>query len=117
MGVDTRDLREISVTRVARSFDASDIEQAIARALERRNGLGETANLALTFDRTPGDIRLDAANSGALSPIAVRFESRNNRFDVTFETSNDAGTARSRRWKRPCWRVASSAAKSSNPPM
>src|SRR5690242_4938791 len=33
IGVDTRDLREISVTRQARSFDASDIEQAVARAL------------------------------------------------------------------------------------
>jgi flagellar basal body P-ring formation protein FlgA len=93
IGVTTGDLREISVTRVARSFEASDIEQAIARALERRNGLGEAANLALSFDRTPGDIRLDAANSGALSPVAVRYESRNNRFDVTFEISNDAGTA------------------------
>src|SRR5690242_17371113 len=37
IGVDTRDLRQISVTRQARSFDAGDIEQAVARALERRN--------------------------------------------------------------------------------
>src|SRR5262249_44949114 len=41
IGVDTRDLREISVTRQARSFDTSDIEQAVARALERRKGLGD----------------------------------------------------------------------------
>src|SRR6185295_18655033 len=59
IGVDTRDLREISVTRQARSFDTSDIEQAVARALERRNGLGDAANISITFDRTPGDIRLD----------------------------------------------------------
>ena len=93
IGVATGDLREISVTRLARTFEASDIEQAIARALERRNGLGDAANLTLTFDRAPGDIRLDAANSGALSPFAVRYEPRNNRFDVTFEISNEAGTA------------------------
>jgi flagellar basal body P-ring formation protein FlgA len=93
IGVDTRDLREISVTRQARSFDASDIEQAVARALERRNGLGDAGNISLTFDRTPGDIRLDAANSGALNPVAVRYEPRNNRFDVTFEISNEAGLA------------------------
>ena len=93
IGVDTRDLREISVTRQARSFDTSDIEQAVARALERRNGLGDAANISLTFDRTPGDIRLDASNSGALNPVAVRYEPRNNRFDVTFEISNEAGLA------------------------
>ena len=91
IGVDTRDLREISVTRRARSFETSDIEQAIARALERRNGLGEAANIALTFDRTPGEIRLDAANSGALNPVSVRYDPRNNRFDVAFEISNEAG--------------------------
>jgi flagella basal body P-ring formation protein FlgA len=93
IGVDTRDLRELSVTRQARSLDASDIEQAVARALERRSGLGEAANISLTFDRASGDIHLDAANTGALNPVAARYEPRNNRFDVTFEISNEAGLA------------------------
>ena len=93
IGVDTRDIREISVTRQARSFEPSEIEQAIARALERRNGLGDAANISVSFDRAPGEIRLDAANSGALTPISVRYEPRNTRFDVTFEIANDAGLA------------------------
>jgi len=93
IGVDAKGLREISVTRQARSFDAADIEQAVARALERRNGLGDAANISLTFDRAPGDIRLDAANSGALTPVVVRYEPRHNRFDVTFEIANEAGLA------------------------
>lgn len=93
IGVDTKDLREISVTRQARSFEIGDIEQAVARALERRNGLGDAGNISLTFDRTPGDIRLDAANTGALNPVTVRYEPRSNRFDVTFEISNEAGLA------------------------
>src|ERR1700712_222222 len=38
IGVDTRDLKEISVTRLARSIDGKDIEAQIGRALERRNG-------------------------------------------------------------------------------
>src|SRR5215470_7886818 len=91
IGVDTRNLREISVTRQARSFDASEIEQAVARALERRNGLGDAANISLTFDRAPTDLRLDAANSGALNPVAARYEPRTTRFDVTFEISNESG--------------------------
>jgi flagellar basal body P-ring formation protein FlgA len=91
IGVTTRGLREVSVTRLARTLEAREIELAIARALERRNGLGEAANLALTFDRDPGDIRLDATNSGAPQPLIVRYEPRNTRFDVTLEISNEAG--------------------------
>ena len=93
IGVDTRNLREISVTRQARSVEASDIEQAVAQALERRNGLGDAANLRLTFDRAPDDIRLDATHSGALHPAIVRYDSRTTRFDVTFEIANESGLA------------------------
>src|SRR3954447_9942571 len=92
IGVDARDLKEISVTRLARTIDSKDIEAQVARALERRNGLGDAANLALTFDRDPGDIRLDASNTGNMQATAVRYDSRNTRFDVTFEIANDGGT-------------------------
>jgi flagella basal body P-ring formation protein FlgA len=93
IGVNTRDIREISVTRLARTLEGKEIEAQVARALERRNGLGEAANLSLTFDRDPGDIRLDASNSGNMQPMAVRYDPRNTRFDVTFEISSDSGAA------------------------
>jgi flagella basal body P-ring formation protein FlgA len=93
IGVDTKGLREISVTRLARTLESKEIELAIARALERRNGLGDAQNISVTFDRDPGDLRLDAANAGSLQPAAIRYEPRNTRFDVTFEISNDAGLA------------------------
>jgi flagella basal body P-ring formation protein FlgA len=93
IGVDTRDLKEISVTRLARTVEGRDIEQQVARALERRNGLGDAANLTLTFDRDPGDIRLDAVNTGALQPTTVRYEPRSTRFDVSFEIANETGSA------------------------
>ncbi|MBR0696255.1 flagellar basal body P-ring formation chaperone FlgA [Bradyrhizobium lablabi] len=93
IGVDTRDLKEITVTRLARTLDTAEIERQVAHALERRQGLGDAANIALTFDRDSGDIRLDASYGGTMQPIAVRYEPRGNRFDVTFEISNDAGAA------------------------
>ena len=93
IGVSTKGLREITVTRLARTLDHNEIQTAIARALERKNGLGDAANLALTFDRDPGEIRLDAGHSGELRPLTVRYDTRNTRFDVTLEISNDAGTA------------------------
>ena len=93
IGVDTRDLKSISVTRLARTLEGKDIEQQIARTLERKNGLGDAANLNLTFDRDPGDVRLDASNTGGMQATIVRFDPRNGRFDITFEIANDSGTA------------------------
>jgi flagella basal body P-ring formation protein FlgA len=90
IGVDTKDLKSISVTRLARTLDAKDIETQVARALERRNGLGDAANLSLTFDRDVQTVQLDASNSGALQPASVRYEPRSGRFDVSFEIVNDA---------------------------
>ena len=93
IGVDARDLKEISVTRLARTLESRDIEFAVAHALERRNGLGDAANLSLTFDRDAGDVRLDASNSGAMQPASVRYDTRNGRFDVTLEISNEGNAA------------------------
>jgi hypothetical protein len=39
----------------------------------------------LTFDRDVRDVRLEASNTGALQPVAARYEPRNGRFDVSFE--------------------------------
>src|ERR1700745_3596062 len=67
IGVDTRDLKEISVTRLARTLDAKDIESQVAHAIEHRGGLGDAANLSLTFDRDVQDLRLEATNTGAMA--------------------------------------------------
>ena len=93
IGVDTKDLKAISVTRLARRIEPTEIEREVARALERRGGLGEAANLSLTFDRDVQTLQLDAANNGALQPAAVRYDSRSGRFDVSFEIANDINAA------------------------
>jgi len=90
IGVDTKDLKAISVTRLARTLDARDIELQVARALERRSGLGEAANLSLTFDRDVQTLQLDASNTGNMQPVSARYEPRSGRFDVSFEIANDA---------------------------
>src|SRR5216683_1179123 len=90
IGVDTRDISTISVTRLARTLEGRDIELQVARALEHRSGLGDAANLSLTFDRDVQDLRLDASNTGAMQAAVIRYEPRNNRFDVTFEIANDS---------------------------
>src|SRR5215475_2237932 len=89
IGVDTRDIKEVTVTRLARNVDAKDIQDAVAHAIEHRGGLGDAANLSLTFDRDVQDMHLDAYNTGAMQPVAVRYDSRTTRFDVSFEIGND----------------------------
>src|SRR6266851_8639689 len=96
IGVDTRDISAISVTRLARTLEGRDIELQVARALEHRGGLGDAANLSLTFDREVQDLKLEASNSGAMQVSSSRFEPRNNRFDVSFEIAGDSGSAPTR---------------------
>lgn len=96
IGVDTRDIRDISVTRSSRALSSKDIETQVAKALERRNGLGEAANLAITFERDLRDIQLDASNTGDMKATAVRYDARNGRFDVLFEILGDSNATPTR---------------------
>ena len=96
IGVDTRNIKEVTVTRLARNVDAKDIQDAVAHAIEHRGGLGDAANLSLTFDRDVQDMHLDAINTGAMQPVSVRYDGRSARFDVTFEIGNDVNAAPTR---------------------
>jgi flagella basal body P-ring formation protein FlgA len=93
IGVTTGDIKEVTVTRLARTLETKEIELQVARAIEHRGGLGEAANLKLTFDRDMQDVRLDASYSGAMQMVAARFDSRNSRFDVSFEIANEGAAA------------------------
>src|ERR1700761_5977883 len=96
IGVDTRDIKSVTVTRLARTIDAKEIESQVAHAIEHRGGRGDAANLNLTFDRDVQDVRLEAQNNGPLQPVQVRYEPRGGRFDVTFEIGNDTSNTHTR---------------------
>ena len=92
IGVDTKDIKAISVTRLSRPLPAREIELKVAHALEHRSGLGDAANLALTFDRDVRDIQLEASNTGTMEPVSTRYDPRSGRFDISFEIGNESGT-------------------------
>jgi flagella basal body P-ring formation protein FlgA len=96
IGVDTRDIKAVSVTRLARTIESKEIESQVARALEHRNGLGDAANLSLTFDRDVQDVRLEAWINGAVQPVSARYEPRSGRFDVSFEIASDTNNSRTK---------------------
>ncbi len=93
IGVMTGDVKEVQVTRLARTLASKDIENAVAAALERRFGLGDAGNITVTFDRSVAEMRLDASNTGALLPAATRYDARSGRFDIVFEIANDSNPA------------------------
>jgi flagellar basal body P-ring formation protein FlgA len=96
IGVNTRDIKSVSVTRLARTLEGKEIESQVAHVLEHRSGLGDAANLSLTFDHDVQDVRLEASNNGSLQLVTMRFEPRSGRFDVTFEIASDVSSARTR---------------------
>ncbi len=93
IGVMTGDIKEVQVIRLARTLANKDLETAVATALERRFGLGDAANITVTFDRGIADMRLDASNTGTLQPVATRYDARSGRFDIAFEINNDNNPA------------------------
>jgi flagellar basal body P-ring formation protein FlgA len=96
IGVLTRDIKSVTITRLARTIEKKEIVSRVTRALEHRSGLGDAENIDVTFDRDVQDVRLDAWNNGDLQPASVYYERRTGRFDVAFEINNDSNSARTK---------------------
>lgn len=90
IGVMTGDIKQVTVTRLARTITAKQIERAVAHALAHRGSLGNGANLSLTFDCDLQDLHLPASDTGAMNVASVSVERGSGRFDITFAIANDA---------------------------
>jgi flagella basal body P-ring formation protein FlgA len=93
IGVDTRDIKEVTVTRLARVVPAKEIERTLVDMLQRRHGLGDAGNLTVTFDRDLETQTLPATYEGGLQLLAERYDPRSGRFDVSYQIEGVAGTA------------------------
>jgi flagella basal body P-ring formation protein FlgA len=89
IGVDTKDIKAVTVTRLSRAIDAKEIQSQVAHALEHRGGLGDAANLTLTFDRDLQDIQIDSCYTGTVQPVTAKVDPRSGRFDVTFDVGSE----------------------------
>jgi flagella basal body P-ring formation protein FlgA len=85
LGLDTRGLAEIVVTRASSSISAKDFETRVVRALAGQHGLPDAMNLTVIFDSEPRTLQVEP-NSGDLRVSRLAFEPRTGRFDVSFET-------------------------------
>ncbi len=92
IGVETRGLRDVTVTRAGRTLPVNDIESIVAQSLAQRMSVADPASLTVTYDREVQPLQLDVAYSGAPTPVAARVDQRG-RFDITLEFAGDGSVA------------------------
>ncbi len=90
IGLDTRGLAEVEVTRASRSITSKDVEARIVRALAGQYGLADAKSLTVTFDNEMRTLQIEAGVSAELRIARLVFEPRTGRFDVSFELPGSA---------------------------
>jgi len=94
IGIDTRGLTEVIVTRASRAITGQEIAARIARVLEGQYGLGEARNIQISFDRDVRTIHVEAGAIGSLQVISLFYNPRTNGFDAVFDLPASAA------WRR-----------------
>ncbi len=85
VGLDSRGLSEVAVTRAARAITAKDVEARILLALAGKYGLPDSSNLAVVFDNEVRTLVVEASATSELAVAHLSYEPRTTRFDVAFE--------------------------------
>jgi flagella basal body P-ring formation protein FlgA len=90
IGIDTRGLADVIVTRASRAITPQDISGSIAQALAGQYGFGEAHNIFVKFDGEVRTLQVEASLTGALQVLALSFDPHTARFDVTFDLPSSA---------------------------
>jgi flagellar basal body P-ring formation protein FlgA len=90
IGLDTRGLAEVVVTRASRQITGKEIEVRIVRALAGQSGLPDAANLTVTFDNEIKPLQVEAAITAELRIARLGYDPRSGRFDISFELPGSA---------------------------
>jgi flagella basal body P-ring formation protein FlgA len=90
LGLDTRGLSEVAVTRAARAITAKDVEARILLALAGKYGLPESGSLAVAFDNEVRTLTVEAGATSELTVTQLSYEPRTTRFDIAFALPGSA---------------------------
>jgi flagella basal body P-ring formation protein FlgA len=94
IGIDTRGLDEVVVTRASRVIAVPEIAAQVAHVLAQQYGLGEARNLSVRFERDVHTLQVEASSRGALKATRVYYDPRTARFDITFDLDGSASMQR-----------------------
>ncbi len=90
IGIDTRGLAEVIVTRASRAITPREISAQVTHALAGQYGLGAAADIAVSFDQAVRTLHIEADATGELEVLALAYDPRSARFDVTFDLPSSA---------------------------
>jgi flagellar basal body P-ring formation protein FlgA len=85
IGIDTHGLAEVVVTRASRAISPRDISARIAQALAGQYGFGNARNILVNFDGDVRTLQVEPNATGELQVLALSYDPRTTRFDVTFD--------------------------------
>src|SRR5262249_25046822 len=126
IGIDTRGISEVVVTRASRAVTAQETAAAIAKALETQYGLGEARNISVEFDRDARTLNVEPNISGELQVMSLTY---NRRTSISTQRSTcrrarpctgkrpTTRAVRSRQSTPSLWIIRSSMASFSRPPI
>jgi flagella basal body P-ring formation protein FlgA len=91
IGVDTRGLSEVTVTRMSRAIGTKEIQDYLAQIIAARHGLRDPENLSVTFDREFRTIHVEPSAAPDLNVSRLAFDTRSGRFDAVLEIGASPG--------------------------
>jgi flagella basal body P-ring formation protein FlgA len=84
IGIDTRGISEVIVTRASRAITSQEISGRVANALAGQYGFGEAHNILVNFDRDVRTLQVEPDLTGELQVLSLSYDPRTTHFDVTF---------------------------------
>ncbi len=90
VGLDTRGIDEVLVTRASRAISVKEIEARLIRALAAQYGLADTTDLAIAFEHEVRTLYVEPSAHAELAPSRLSYDPRSRRFDAVLELTGAA---------------------------
>ncbi|HTZ03264.1 MAG TPA: flagellar basal body P-ring formation chaperone FlgA [Xanthobacteraceae bacterium] len=90
IGIDTHGLSEVVVTRASRAISPREISSRIAQALSGQFGFGGTHDILVNLDGDVRALQVEANATGELRVMALSYDPRTARFDITLDLPGSA---------------------------
>jgi len=84
IGINTRGLTEVVVTRASRAIPAQEISHRVAQALSGQYGFGDPHDILITFDHDVRTLQVEPNATGELQVESLSYDPRTTHFDITF---------------------------------
>ena len=85
VGLDTRGIAEVTVTRPSRVITGKDIQAELARLIAEQYGLGDPADLVVTVERELRSLNIEPTATAAPRALRLTYDMRGERFDALLE--------------------------------